>query len=309
MTADDTPALVWFRRDLRDFDHAALSLALRRHGRVHCAFVFDTDILDPLLRSGLVADRRVEFILNCVAQLDAALRARGGGLIVRHGRAVAEISRLAAELGVATVYANRDYEPAARERDAAVAAALAADGRALRDCKDQVIFERDEILTRAGTPFAVFTPYARAWRARLTTADLAEHDCTPRPGQFVSPATVSPAPSLQDLGFAPTDLAVPCGMAGGAALLEDFLGRIDRYHEQRDYPAQKGVSYLSPHLRFGTVPIRRYLPELASVPDRFIHAPWRMAAPPADYPAPLVDHARARERTLARYGKLNGPPT
>jgi len=467
-----SPALVWFRRDLRDFDHAALALALRRHARVFCAFVFDTDILDGLPRQ----DRRVDFILRAVNELDAALRAKSGGrggLIVRHGRAADEIPRLAAALGVAAVYANRDYEPFARQRDARVAAQLEAEGRAFIDCKDQVIFERDEVLTQAGTPFSVFTPYARAWRARLTPGDLAEHSCNPEPGQLAATDAVLPAPTfaLADLGFAATDLKIPCGMSGGAQLCEDFLTRIDRYHEARDFPAVKGVSYLSPHLRFGTVSIRqlaaaahaeslqpggrgaevwlnelvwrefyqmilwhrpdvvdrsfkpeydalvwddapalleawkagrtgyplvdaaqrqllasgwmhnrlrmvsasfltkdlgidwrlgerhfaawlldydlaannggwqwaastgcdaqpyfrifnpvtqserfdpqgrfirRYVPELEGVPDKYIHAPWKMPTPPAAYPAPIIDHARARERTLARFAKVRG---
>jgi len=466
-----TSALVWFRRDLRDFDHAALAAALRDHSRVYCAFVFDTDILDLLLARGLKADRRVDFILRAVRELDVALKARGGGLIVRHGCAAEEIPWLAATLGVAAVYANRDYEPFARERDGRVAARLAADGRGFVDAKDQVIFERDEVLTQAGTPFTVFTPYARAWRAKLTPADLAEHDCVPRSGQLALPDAVPLAPTftLAQLGFAPTDLKIPCGMSGGAQLFEDFLTRIDRYRETRDFPAVKGVSYLSPHLRFGTVSIRRlaaaafaeslqpsgkgaetwlneliwrefyqmilwqrpavvhhafrrecdalrwdvrpdllaawqagrtgyplvdaamrqlsqsgwmhnrlrmvtasfltkdlgidwrqgeqhfadglldyelasnnggwqwaastgcdaqpwfrifnpvtqsekfdpqgrfirrYVPELADVSDKFIHAPWKMPTPPAGYPAPVVDHAAARERTLARFARL-----
>ena len=464
-------ALVWFRRDLRDTDHAALACALRHHDRVFCAFVFDTDILDPVLARGLKADRRVEFILRAVQELDAALQEKGGGLIVRHGSAAEVIPRLAQALDVATVYANRDYEPFARKRDATVAAWLAGDGRGFVDAKDQVIFERDEVLTQTGTPFAIFTPYARAWRARLTPADLAAHDCTPRPGQLAIPDAVPPGLTLPALGFAPTDLKMPTGMRGAAQLFEDFLGRIGRYHETRDFPAVKGPSYLSPHLRFGTISIRRlaaaahaeslqpggkgaetwlneliwrefyqmilwhrpdvvdhafkpecdrlawedppgqfaawqagrtgyplvdaaqrqllqsgwmhnrlrmvsasfltkdlgidwrrgerhfadwlldydlaannggwqwaastgcdaqpyfrifnpvtqsekfdpqgrfirrYVPELQAVPDRFIHAPWKMPVPPAGYPAPIVDHAVARERTLARFAAVRG---
>ena len=97
-------ALVWFRRDLRAHDHAALYHALREAERVWCVFVFDTDILDPLPR----ADRRVEFIHDSVVALDERLRALGGRLLVRHGPAVAEVVRLAGELGVQAVYANHD---------------------------------------------------------------------------------------------------------------------------------------------------------------------------------------------------------
>ncbi|GAB1392073.1 deoxyribodipyrimidine photo-lyase [Rhodocyclaceae bacterium] len=467
MSATTSAALVWFRRDLRDFDHAALSAALRGHARVYCAFVFDTDILTPLPRP----DRRVDFIHRSLIELDAALRAKGGGLIVRHGRASDEIPRLAAQLDVMTVYANRDYEPAARARDIAVAQQLAADGRGFIDCKDQVIFERDEVLTKTSTPFSVFTPYSRAWRARLSPADLDVHDCTVKSGQLAALPS-APTFSLAELGFETTDLKVPAGMSGGAQLFEDFLTRIDLYHEARDFPAVKGCSYLSPHLRFGTVSIRqlvaaahaeslqpsgkgaevwlneliwrefyqqilwhrpdvvanafkpdfdalvwdeapalfaawqegrtgyplldaaqrqllqsgwmhnrlrmvsasfltkdlgidwrlgeahfatwlldydlaannggwqwaastgcdaqpwfrifnpvtqserfdpqgkfirRYVPELSAVPDKFIHAPWRMPTPPADYPAPVVDHALAREKTLARFAAVKRP--
>ena len=113
-------ALVWFRRDLRIDDNAALSDALRTADVVHCAFLFDTGILDPLP----AADARVTFIWDSVRELKAALSARGGGLQILRGRAEVEIPRLAARLGVATVHANRDYEPAAVARDAAVAARL-----------------------------------------------------------------------------------------------------------------------------------------------------------------------------------------
>ena len=130
-------ALVWFRRDLRSFDHAALYHALRFADRVHCAFVFDTAILDALPSR---RDRRVEFIHASLAELDAALDAMaraaggtGGGLIVRHGRAEDEIPRLAAALGVDKVFANRDYEPDAIVRDSRVAQVLAEDGIGYED--------------------------------------------------------------------------------------------------------------------------------------------------------------------------------
>jgi deoxyribodipyrimidine photo-lyase len=111
-------ALVWFRRDLRDFDHAALYAALRESGAVYCAFVFDRDILDALQDR---TDRRVEFIRDSVVELDARLREAGGALLVREGRAVEVIPQLASELDADVVYANHDHEPQAIARDAAVA--------------------------------------------------------------------------------------------------------------------------------------------------------------------------------------------
>ena len=165
-------ALVWFRRDLRLVDHAALFRALEARREVYCAFCFDTEILD-LLPSP--EDRRVEFIWHSLQELDQALAERGGGLIVLHGRAREEVPRLAQALGVTTVYANRDYEPSTRDRDRAVSAALASVGIGFETFKDQVIFEASEILTGAGTPFAVFTPYKNAWLRQISPRDLALH--------------------------------------------------------------------------------------------------------------------------------------
>ena len=251
-------ALVWFRRDLRDFDHAALCQALADARQVYCAFVYDREILDALPRR---ADRRVEFIHGSLAELADALAARGGALIVRHGFAREEIGRLAAELRVGAVYANRDYEPAARDRDAAVAADLADRGIALRTCKDQVIFETDEILTQAGRPFSVFTPYRTAWLRALTPAHVRSHQSPASSGALVPPppALATPLPTLEALGFERTnlrELGIAAGMAGGAKLFADFRDRIDAYRDARDFPAVRGPSYLSVHLRFGTVSIR-----------------------------------------------------
>ncbi|WP_313075932.1 deoxyribodipyrimidine photo-lyase [Melaminivora sp.] len=256
-------ALVWFRRDLRAHDHAALSQALARHGRVYCAFVFDTDILDALPSR---SDRRVEFIHASVLALHGALQALaarggvpGGGLIVRHGRALDCIAALAQALGVSEVLVNRDYEPAARARDAAVASALAGLGIAFSSHKDQVLLECDEVLNRQHQPYSVFTPYRRAWLARLDDGQLAAHPVEPRPGQLAPPPVPERLPGLEELGFARTNLgtlALPTGQDGAQQLLRDFASRLSCYHEARDYPARKGVSYLSVHLRFGTLSIR-----------------------------------------------------
>ncbi len=163
-------ALVWLRRDLRLNDHAALSLAQQNHARVLPVFIFDTTLLELLPRN----DRRVPLIWHALAELKNQLNAAGSDLIVRTGNPVELIPALAAELGATAVYANRDYEPMAITRDAKVEQALAVAGVAFETCKDQVIFERDEVLSKAGTPFSVFTPYWRAWLARFTAAGAAE---------------------------------------------------------------------------------------------------------------------------------------
>jgi deoxyribodipyrimidine photo-lyase len=248
-------ALVWFRRDLRAEDHAALSHALRAARSVWCAFVFDRNILDLLPR----ADRRVEFIRESLVALDEALAQQGGGLIVLRGDPVDEIPRLAHELGVAAVYTNHDDEPYARSRDARVRSALSKANIDLRTRKDHVIFERDEVLTATGKPYTVFTPYKRAWLARLAPEHLAPHAVAARAAALAPPpAERRGVPPLAELEFETTNIRalLEPGVHGADPLLEDFLRRIDRYAETRDFPAVKGPSYLSVHLRFGTVSIR-----------------------------------------------------
>ncbi|MDH4049971.1 MAG: DNA photolyase family protein [Rubrivivax sp.] len=257
-------ALVWLRRDLRADDHAALHHALRAARHVWCVFVFDRQILDPLPR----ADRRVEFIRDSLVGVDAELRALaashgvdGAGLIVRQGQAVEQIGALARSLQVQAVYANHDDEPAALARDAQVRGALAAAGVALHTSKDHVIFERSEVLTQGGTAFSVFTPYKNAWLRLLAPRHLHAHPVAPHAaGLAARPSGEAGVPDLADLGFGPTNLhtlKLPSGPAGAQELLQDFLDRIDRYHDTRDFPAIKGPSYLSTHLRFGTVSIRQ----------------------------------------------------
>ncbi|MFM9880445.1 MAG: cryptochrome/photolyase family protein [Burkholderiaceae bacterium] len=254
--------LMWFRRDLRLDDNAALYRALKACKKVHCAFVFDREILDALPRQ----DRRVEFIRESLVSLDEALRQHcghaGAGLIVRHALAADAIPALAAELGVQAVFANHDYEPQALARDAQVRGKLAGLGIAWRSAKDQVIFERDEVLTLAGKPYTVFTPYKNAWLKKLSGFFL-----KPYPAAAYAQALAQrpeamrrSVPTLAELGFETTNLAqlkIPTGTAGAQTLLDDFLTRIDHYRDTRDFPAVKGPSYLSVHLRFGTVSIRQ----------------------------------------------------
>ncbi len=254
-------ALVWLRRDLRTTDHAALHHALTHARRVWCAFVFDTEILDPLPR----ADRRVEFIRSSLVEVDHDLRAlapaSGAGLIVRHGVARDELPRLAAQLGVQAVVASHDDEPAALARDAEVRDRLSAIGCAFHTLKDHVVFERREVLTQSGGAYGVFTPYKNAWLKKVDPFYLKAYPVERHAGALAGvPAAVGQGvPTLQALGFEPTNLSelkLPTGASGAAALLADFLQRMDDYEEARNFPAVKGPSYLSVHLRFGTVSVR-----------------------------------------------------
>ncbi|MFA9273319.1 MAG: deoxyribodipyrimidine photo-lyase, partial [Candidatus Aquirickettsiella gammari] len=256
-----TKSLVWFRRDLRHFDNAALYQALKQSNSCYCVFIFDKVILQGLPKR----DRRVQFIHQSIQELRTELQALGTHLIVRYGDPIEEIPRLAAELQINAVFVNRDYEPAAIQRDQSVQQHLLSFNCDFIDCKDQVIFDKDEVLSLAGKPFSVFTPYKNAWLKKLASETEGEADFYFKPypvkkyaGHF-APHTETKMPSLASMGFeelSEQDLKLHGGMSAGAALLEDFLERIDHYAHARDFPAIKGPSYLSVHLRFGTVSIR-----------------------------------------------------
>ncbi len=250
-----TKSLVWFRRDLRDFDHAALYHALKSSSQVYCVFIFDSEILNKLENK---TDRRVEFIWESVRELKAALQKNGGDLIVRHGDARKLIPEIALQANIHAVYANRDYEPDAVARDAEVAKTLAEHNIEFHDFKDQVIFEKDEILSLSAKPYSVFTPYKNAHLKKLDDFYLKPY---PVDSYIHNLAQInrSELMSLEAMGFARTNLAemrLPTGMRGGKQLLEDFEDRMYQYKDARNFPAAKGVSYLSVHLRFGTVSIR-----------------------------------------------------
>jgi deoxyribodipyrimidine photo-lyase len=267
------------RRDLRSEDHAALYHALRAARRVWCCFVFDRTILDPLpgqqpgaAGAAAKSDRRVEFIHDSLLELDTELRGlglehghEGVGLVVRHGVAADEVPKLAAELGVQAVYTNHDDEPDALARDAKVLGRLADLGIVLHTSKDHVIFERSEVLTLGGGPFSVFTPYKNAWMKKLDGFFLKAYPVRRHAAALAPlPAGFAGVPTLPDIGFARTNLhalKLSGGAAAAEALLEDFLPRIDDYKLARDFPAVKGPSYLSVHLRFGTVSIRKLATE------------------------------------------------
>ena len=248
-------ALVWFRRDLRTEDHVALSRALSNSRAVYCVFVFDTEILESLTSK---SDRRVEFIWLSVQELRASLQALGGDLHVLVGRAREEIPAFVRRHGIEAVYLNHDYEPEAIARDKEVSERLAAENCALHSFKDQVIYEKSEILNAEARPYIVFTPYKRAWLARLDQRDIAAHTVADHAGALDGNAA-GPLPTLEQIGFAPTNLSqlgIDAGVSGASRRFEEFLGRIGAYAERRDFPALPGTSLLSVHLRFGTISIR-----------------------------------------------------
>ncbi|MFJ2991989.1 cryptochrome/photolyase family protein [Pandoraea sp. NPDC087047] len=248
--------LVWMRRDLRCSDNATLAQALAACGEVYVVFVFDTTILTGLPRD----DRRVAFIHDSVSELAQTLANAGGALILRHGDPVEEIPVLAKSLGVQAVFAGRDYEPVAVARDRSVARSLDDSDIAFEAVKDQVIFDTNEILTAQSEPYSVFTPYSRAWLKQVRPVDLAPRGRKSDLQRLAKPPQgADKVPSLASLGFDVAEsrrMAIPAGESGARQLLDDFLPRMAHYHERRDYPGVRGPSYLSVHLRFGTISIR-----------------------------------------------------
>jgi len=254
--------MMWFRRDLRADDNAALHHALKTCAQVHCVFVFDRFILDVLPR----ADRRVEFIRESLVALDADLRALAGtpesGLIVEHAVSSEAIPQLAKLLGVQAVFTNRDDEPQALERDETVRRTLADSGIAFSTYKDHVIFERSEVLTQMGKPYGVFTPYKNAWLKMLNDFYLKPYPVSTYAAALAARPEhwCKPVPTLAEIGFETTNLCalkISTGSAGAQALFADFFDRMDDYQATRNFPAVKGPSYLSVHLRFGTISIRQ----------------------------------------------------
>ena len=249
-------ALFWFRRDLRATDNAGLYHALKSARRVHCVFVFDTQILDALPSK---SDRRVEFIWESIRELAASLQQMGGGLLVHRARAEALIPKLARELSVDAVFTNEDYEPDALVRDLQVRDALMQSDIGFHTFKDTVIFEKDEVLTQLGGTYSVFTPYKNAWLKKLEAFQLKAYPVEKYRAHFAKAHSADQLISLEALGFERTNLkalGIEGGEAAARSLLADFVKRVDAYKTARDVPSVKGVSYLSVHNRFGTVSIR-----------------------------------------------------
>ena len=268
--------MMWFRRDLRLQDNAALHHALKTCGRVHCVFVFDREILDSLPK----ADRRVEFIRESLVELDTMISAlakthgiSGGGLITVYAAASEAVPKLAAQLKVDAVFVNHDFEPQTIERDARVQTALEKNGVAFYTFKDHVIFERTEVVSLAGKPYSVFTPYKNMWLKKLDAYYLKAYEIDAYGSAFACiPETLdqghldkqgsrntSRVLSLAEMGFEPTNLSelnIPIGSSGGGVLFTEFVSRMELYGDTRNFPSVKGPSYLSVHLRFGTVSIR-----------------------------------------------------
>ena len=233
--------LCWLRRDLRLEDNAALYHALKENGTVLAMFIFDTNILEELDDK---RDGRVEFIHQSLAILKNKLEDRGSALLVLHGDPVSILKRI----NPRAVYANHDYEPYAIERDQKVKNILDKKNIAFKTFKDQVIFEKNEILKADGSPYTVFTPYSKRWKEKCDAFYVRKYPTTKYEKHFrkISPLAF---PTLQALGFQHTDYVFPDRIVKTSI--------IENYAKKRNFPATGGTSRLSIHLRFGTVSIRQ----------------------------------------------------
>lgn len=238
---DTNITVFWFRRDLRLTDNAGLYYALRENKNVQCIFIFDTVILNTLDDK---ADKRVEFIHQALQNLRDQLGEWGASLHIFHGNPIAVFKNLTPK----AVYANHDYEPYARKRDEKVAALLAKKGSVLISYKDQVIFEKDEVIKDDGKPYTVFTPYSKRWKAKLNAFYQKSYPVEKYYASLAKSKSLA-FPSLSDIGFQQTGTEFP------ARNIKQSI--IEHYHAQRDFPAIAGTTRLSVHLRFGTVSIRK----------------------------------------------------
>jgi deoxyribodipyrimidine photo-lyase len=241
----DSISFVWLRRDLRLEDNAALYHALKEDMSVLPLFIFDADILQPLEAT---QDARVTYIYQRVLDLKRKLESMGSSLLVKHGRPVDVFRELISEYTVKQVHFNRDYEPYARERDEQVSELLKAHEVDVRDYKDQVIFEKDEVVKPDGSVYTVFTPYMKRWKQAFQLGGFPEY---PVKGLFSRFYKTAPLPllSLEKMGFRMSGISFPPA---------DFPDEVIRQYDQyRDYPALNGTTRLGIHLRFGTISIRQ----------------------------------------------------
>jgi deoxyribodipyrimidine photo-lyase len=250
--------LFWFRRDLRLHDNCGLYHALKHKTPVLPVFIFDKNILGQLEDTN---DARVEFIHKTLKEMDITLRKKGAGILVTHGYPEEVFARLIKEYHITAVYTNHDYEPYAINRDDQVKRMLKDKDIPFHTFKDQVIFEKDEILTQSGKPYTVYTPYQKKWQEQLTVEIL-----SPFPSEnllenlYTGPIKVMP--ELQDIGFKKSGLDFP-----GKELSENI---ISEYDQKRNFPGINGTSRLGIHLRFGTVSIRQLVRSAMELNDTWL---------------------------------------
>lgn len=238
----NTINIFWFRRDLRLEDNVGLYHALKAERPVVPVFIFDTDILDQLQDK---SDKRVDYIQQALNDLNKELKLCNSCLKTYYGKPTDVFKRLIHEFEVDTVFCNRDYEPQALKRDQHIAEFLQKEGVGFVDFKDQVIFEKNDILKGDGTPYTVFTPYSKKWKENLKPIE----DYTTDLNNFAKVKDWVSILSLEEIGFKKTDVH----------FIKPLLDKktISSYHQYRDFPGLDHTTHLGGALRFGTISIRK----------------------------------------------------
>ncbi len=278
-------SLFWFRRDLRLTDNHGLYEALRAGRPVLPFFLFDTCILDRLENR---SDRRVTFIHQAVSRLAEEIRKQGGTMDVRHGEPETIWETLCDTYPIQAVYTNHDYEKYGCERDRRIRELLEKRGIRFLTFKDQVIFEKDEVVKDDGKPYTVFTPYSRKWKQRLAERPALSHPSETLTDRWLHSRVPGPIPTLAAMGFTAADTAFPSDRIAPALLQE--------YQHQRDLPGVPGTSRLGVHLRFGTLSIRQLAREAASAESFLNELIWRDFYHMILWHFPHINEAKAFKR-------------
>lgn len=252
-------AIFWFRRDLRLEDNAGLYNALKSGYKVLPIFIFDKNILDKLENK---KDQRVEFIHKALADMQELLLSFGSSLLVKYGSPFDIWNNLISDFEITEVYTNHDYEKYAIERDKQIGELLNKNGIAFYTFKDQTIFEKNEVLSGAGTPYTVFTPYSRKWKETLNEFYLKSYPTENYFQNFIKIESFK-LPTLSEIGFVETGSVFP-----KKELREEL---IKKYDEVRDIPSILGTSRLSVHLRFGTVSIRKLTQKAIALNEKWLN--------------------------------------
>jgi len=252
------PSIFWFRRDLRLADNPALLAAVAAgDGDVVPLF-----IIDPALLAS-VGPSRASYLVATLRALSDSLEGR---LVLRVGEPAEVLTATAAEVGATAVFATTDFAPRGRQRDDATAAALAERGLTLHFVDSPYVVAPGTVVTKAGTPSKVFTPFRRYWELEPRPAPQPapsgvrwHHGASVAPDVIMTLAGTKRPDYFGDLPDDPPEVLPPAGEAGAHALLNTFLSQVDAYDEQRNLPGVEATSRLSPHLRFGTIHPRQVL--------------------------------------------------
>ena len=275
--SDQNIAVFWFRRDLRFDDNVGLFHALKGDLPVLPLFIFDRNILDDLEEKD---DARVMFLHDTLSAMHQRLNDKGSSLLVKYGKPEDMWREVLQDYSVRAVYTNHDYEPYAKERDESINQLLTENDIPFRTYKDQVIFERDEVMTNSGTFYKVFTPYKRAWLEKLEDEMLESYTSGLSFDNWYLTKPL-PMPSLDDMGFERSGIEIPPNRIDEE--------EIDHYQKKRDYPAQNGTTRLGVHLRHGTLSIRKLARKAQDINETYLNELiWREFYMQILYHAPQV---------------------